>query len=67
MSGNRKTKNLRYQVFPSSVSQVGMFPVMMTSGSCNCLLAFAVSLLLINSPVGMISLHAAFWDKKRKG
>ncbi len=65
VSEKRIMKHLQYQVLPSSVSQVGMFPVMITSGSCNCLLAFAVSLLLINSPVGMISLHAAFWGKER--
>lgn len=49
-----------YQVFPSSISQVGMFPVIITSGSCSWRLALAVSLLLMNSLVGMISLHAAF-------
>ena len=53
-----------YQVFPSSVSQVGMFPVMMTSGSCSWRFALAVSLLLMNSLVGMISLHTAFWKAK---
>ena len=42
------------------MSQVGMLPVMMTSGSCSCLFALAVSLLLMNSLVGMISLHTAF-------
>jgi len=52
-----------YQVFPSSMSQVGMFPVMMTSGSCSWRLALAVSLLLINSFVGIISLHAAFYKQ----
>lgn len=51
-----------YQVLPSSVSHGGMFPVMITSGSCSCLFAFAVSLLLMNSLVGMISLHTAFCD-----
>ena len=59
-------KWLSYQVFPSSVSHVGMFPVMITKGSWSCLFAFAVNLLLINSLVGIISLHIAFCKKKKK-
>lgn len=53
-----------YHVFPNSISQVGMFPVMMTSGSWSWRFALAVSLLLMNSLVGIISLHTAFCKTK---
>ena len=41
-----------YAVAAISASHEGRLPVIITRGSCNCLLAFAVNLELINSDLG---------------
>ena len=40
---------ITYHAWPIWLSQCGMLPVIITSGSCSCRFTFAVSLLLMNS------------------